>query len=591
MGLSHHSRFTLGSLQSELTQAFGTGGRLPDQVVRALGFAFDAHAGQFRDARDESVEAVPYITHPVGVAKTALGLLVHVDLDDKIEDVISACLVHDVLEDNPGVNDIALREATSSRTLEIAKALSKPELVQHGSRSARDAAFVKQIAEAGATAKFVKVCDALHNLSRPGSMPNDLLEKTIRRARHDYMPLARDPKFADSVASALDEAILKAEAFAARGAAIPKHQPCHSFDDAVAYGLARSSTKVLEEHDIAAVIERISGGSLAWVGTPESFIAGPLDLIGSPIEKSLIGEIIARLRAGRFDLDPRLFAAGPTGPRGITHVLVSPFTRAAPGPERFVFVALGHDAPLWLTPKSMMALIALLSERLRSREAKDTAQVATEIAKLGLTLDPELARQHGLGRNELNRMHSFFEAANHVHHRLQSLISRVFGKSASEHFIDRVESRVKQPGSILRKLRASNAVDFSQLDDAVGFRLIVLSRRSASIIEDRLKKAITAINFNEGNDPGNDIVIKSKRIKSVSGYSAIHITFYEKFPWGENNSLIGCEIQIRTIFEDAWARVSHMALYKQKRPQAVEREIKELGDIRSQADDAIDRIS
>lgn len=588
--MGRDSRFSLGALQSELSQAFGTRGRLPEQVARALSFAFDAHAGQFRDARDGSVEAVPYITHPVGVAKIALGLLVHVDLDDKVEDVICACLVHDVLEDNPGVNDMALRDATSSRTLEIAKALSKPELAQHGSRSARDAAFVKQIAEAGATAKFVKVCDALHNLSRPGSMPNDLLDKTVRRARRDYMPLARDPKFADAVASALDEAIVKAEAFAARSAVLPKHQPCQSFDDAVAYGLARSSTKVLEEHDIAAVIERISGGSLAWVGTPAAFIAGPLNLIGSPIETSSTGEIIARLKVGRFDLDPRLFDVGPAGSRGVTHVLASPFNRASPEPERFVFVALGEDAPSWLTPKSMMALVALLSERLRSREAKDTAQIAADIAKLGLKLDPELARQHGLRRVELNRMQSFLEASNHVHHRIQSLVFRIFGKFHLENFIDRIESRVKQPNSILRKIRAANEVDFSQLDDAVGFRLIVLSRRTASIVEDRIKKALNSIGSNEEDDRNTDVLIRSRNVRSISGYSAIHINFRQQSSWPGYSSLVGCEIQIRTIFEDAWARISHAALYKQKRAQAIEREIRDLGEIRDQADKVVDRI-
>ena len=50
-------------------------------------------------------------------------------------------------------------------------------------------------------------------------------------------------------------------------------------------------------------------------------------------------------------------------------------------------------------------------------------------------------------------------------------------------------------------------------------------------------------------------------IHSSIGYKAIHIRFRAKAPT-TLFAYVPCEIQMRTVFEDAWARVSQMATYK-----------------------------
>lgn len=60
------------------------------KVVKALEFANEAHTGQIRKYTDE-----PYINHPIAVASTIQSIYW------KDESVISAALLHDVVEDTP----------------------------------------------------------------------------------------------------------------------------------------------------------------------------------------------------------------------------------------------------------------------------------------------------------------------------------------------------------------------------------------------------------------------------------------------------------------------------------------------------------
>ena len=59
------------------------------EVSRCLGFMLEKHAGQFRSGR----KRLPYCSHPLSVCMHALLLGI------KEEDVLCACLLHDVVED------------------------------------------------------------------------------------------------------------------------------------------------------------------------------------------------------------------------------------------------------------------------------------------------------------------------------------------------------------------------------------------------------------------------------------------------------------------------------------------------------------
>jgi len=60
-------------------------------TLKALPFARTAHEGQIRKSNDNA--AVPYISHPLNMACHALALGI------KEDEIIAACLLHDVMED------------------------------------------------------------------------------------------------------------------------------------------------------------------------------------------------------------------------------------------------------------------------------------------------------------------------------------------------------------------------------------------------------------------------------------------------------------------------------------------------------------
>src|SRR5579871_1937044 len=148
--------FSFDGLRSLLRAKIGPE-RHSDMIDRSFRLAYDGHHAQFRDQADKKATRIPYITHPVGVALLATELLPLVDLFDTFDDVISAALTHDLLEDTKlSLSDI--EAATSKRVARIVSALTKPPTKVDVSRTQRNALFVQQIVDFGPNAMFVKVC-------------------------------------------------------------------------------------------------------------------------------------------------------------------------------------------------------------------------------------------------------------------------------------------------------------------------------------------------------------------------------------------------------------------------------------------------
>lgn len=121
-------------------------------VQRAMLFARDAHAGQFRKK-----SKLPYITHPIGVAK-----LVSQATEDPLS--IAAALLHDVVEDT-AVTNAQVVEAFGRELGELVfyqTAISRPA---DGNRAARKALDARHYAMGCMRAQTVRVADMIHNLS------------------------------------------------------------------------------------------------------------------------------------------------------------------------------------------------------------------------------------------------------------------------------------------------------------------------------------------------------------------------------------------------------------------------------------------
>ena len=79
-----------------------------------------------------------------------------------------------------------------------------------------------------------------------------------------------------------------------------------------------------------------------------------------------------------------------------------------------------------------------------------------------------------------------------------------------------------------------------------------------------------------------------EEVRSTSGYCATHIRYFSRHVLAEEVP-IGCEIQLRTLYEDAWARVSQALAYKRNKPdkESAKKLLAKLTQIRNDADQAL----
>lgn len=122
----------------------------PPLVREALAFATAAHEGQVR-----KYTGVPYITHPVAVAR----LVVRFGGD---REMVAAALLHDTLEDCD-VTEGELRRQFGTEITQLVVELTDVSRPEHGPRSVRKAMDREHIAGASPRAKTIKALDMAAN--------------------------------------------------------------------------------------------------------------------------------------------------------------------------------------------------------------------------------------------------------------------------------------------------------------------------------------------------------------------------------------------------------------------------------------------
>jgi GTP pyrophosphokinase len=122
------------------------------QTKKALAFAREKHNGQYRKP-GHSDERIPYIYHPLLLTCHALAL----GLDE--DDLLSACLLHDVCEDC-GVKPEEL--PVGNEAMEAVRLLTKPDDFQKTEKYER--AYYDRISE-NRIATMVKLLDRCNNIS------------------------------------------------------------------------------------------------------------------------------------------------------------------------------------------------------------------------------------------------------------------------------------------------------------------------------------------------------------------------------------------------------------------------------------------
>ena len=151
-----------------------------------------------------------------------------------------------------------------------------------------------------------------------------------------------------------------------------------------------------------------------------------------------------------------------------------------------------------------------------------------------------------------------------------------------------IENRAKTLSSFCEKvIRKSYKAPFSDITDLAGVRVVYLYLSDREKIEATIEKEFDIIE--KVNKISDDDVEKF-------GYGALHyvVKIKEKHSGARYDDLknLVCEIQVRTILQDAWAIVAHHLSYKQESdiPKELRRNLNALSGLFEIADGEFEKI-
>jgi ppGpp synthetase/RelA/SpoT-type nucleotidyltranferase len=141
------------------------------------------------------------------------------------------------------------------------------------------------------------------------------------------------------------------------------------------------------------------------------------------------------------------------------------------------------------------------------------------------------------------------------------------------------EPRVKSKESLDRKAkqrRWSAEQALVECEDFLGLRMVCNNlqdvQRAADLIEHSL------------GEMGSKVIRKDFIAKPVTGYRAIHLLTRIPITVGSLSLAVGCEVQIRTLLQDAWAKLSRADLYRSRTSKELLKQFEAMSDTLADAD-------
>lgn len=575
-----------------------------ERVRETLRFAYEGHRGQFRNTRTSDI-SVPFIVHPVGTAQLAIKYypIVEHNLSDDLETVVCVALTHDLLEDTQ-TDKLVLEEIAGPEVCLTVEALTKPPASVIGkAKDIRNREFIDQIAEAGQTAVYVKLCDSMHNLSRPTMTPLGLYQKAVKKGQELYLPLLSRCPLGDGFENVYRMSLSKAEQDAINEEKFAKEKPVPKcLDEAVSECATESAGKVLELHDITDILDRICGTLNTSIWRVGGKNADTLSLLNAsdanPPDKNSFQTVVddsPTLIKGKAS---RKFPFHREPEQDLTILLIP----MQIGPGRSFVAALVYDAegpPKWLTPDAGVLIVQFLAHRLIVSESDRKARLATEAAKFGFQIDTELATESGITPADLIPLDHWRIRCKQAIGIVKSLLDFYLLCDVTQsplHQLTRVETRVKAINSMLRKmsLRTKGApLQFEQIEDIAGVRIVCPTLAGIKRIQDFLKceKAVAAgCRLHPSIErPERDFINES----TVDGYRAVHLILEVDTYLKDGGSLpVPCEVQLRTMFQDLWATIAHDTLYvSSSKNRRLKDRLKEMGEVLQRCEELAERIS
>ena len=564
--------------------------QLPDNVEysarmrSALALAFAGHDGQYRESPDPGQSKIPYITHPVGVSLIAINFFDQVELRDSLEDVVACCLTHDILEDTE-VSLIELGNATSRRVADLVLAMTKPPVANALSRDRRNQMFLEQISNAGKTASFIKICDALHNISRPRQMPEYLLAKTINKLDQSYRKLLNHFEDTPVLSQEFQRRIDAAREVLSKQNVSTEPRIALSVSDAAEKILERARTKAIELHDLPELLKNATNAYACEISSAAEFVDS--NVIPFLKAKSTSVQSVMRSVFGNESKGLLLSELKSGHPFGAARSLIGIDLRLSSEADRdqAIFFALDKSAPEWVERNTLSLFVSTLLEQYRTKERLRLSELVQELSLIDLTLDPALALEADLNYAALRSIKARLDSANFIYRSLLSAIEQVRSDNSDRILVESVIGRVKSADSTVQKMLTRRINLVSEIDDLVGIRVVCASSRDASeflsVLESHLRDPSSVVSRSVGPDHHT---VELRDVQTSSGYSGKHICFQTQSPLSGQFD-VSCEIQIRTVFADAAARFTHVATYKKKNRKNLSKSKKAvLSEIRSTID-------
>jgi ppGpp synthetase/RelA/SpoT-type nucleotidyltranferase len=148
------------------------------------------------------------------------------------------------------------------------------------------------------------------------------------------------------------------------------------------------------------------------------------------------------------------------------------------------------------------------------------------------------------------------------------------------------EPRVKSQSSINRKAKergwtGDQAV--RECEDLLGLRMVCNNLQDVERAADLIEKSLKEI--------GSEVERKDYIAKPVfTGYRAIHLLTRIPITVGPVSLAVGCEVQIRTLLQDAWAKLSRADLYRSKIPEKLLKQFAAMAESLTEADALAEQV-
>jgi ppGpp synthetase/RelA/SpoT-type nucleotidyltranferase len=416
--------------------------------------------------------------------------------------------------------------------------------------------FARQIASAGHVAVFIKCCDLMHNLAELETTPRNLIKRALERGRTYYLPMLEQVP----LGRAFQERVLDTVRQASNALPEPDSQAVRSRLD---LAFAQAAAGKTEAHDAVNLLREIcDAGTAAVVSFPSHghpiIVTSGADL---PLDRGRWETIRRTVRddGGVARLKPRMLRSGH-GPQHVPNACFAAVDHGFDGSDTLLLWMLPagwqEQLPESISPETLLRFVLAAVLKPQAELHRD---LALEALDLGLDIDLSLANELGIQRGQLRQLVQWMSfcdlAAASVQGEIQGFLHTEKQRAALWHRV-RVERRVKKCRSILHKFATSTQAvwpDFGAIEDIAGVRVICPTAW-------HVQRCVQFFEQSVAERPLAGPIKRYDPEPTPDGYRGVHALRVVRLP--SQGAVVKCEVQIRTLLQDAWATLSHTVAYK-----------------------------